>query len=130
MIHCLHFSIEEGLRLQAMNRAHQRVRKHPTESDLSRLETASTTSNENTPRKRNKPFSDDSSTETSLPEGGPESLHQTHPMLERDPVPVSDIELIFRPLPLHNQTNIDHDASQTRYIKTTANATGEHLPPR
>jgi len=102
-----------------MNRA-QRVRKHATDPDLSKLETASTTSNDATPRKRPKTYSDDSSTENSVGEGGSE-IGQP---LERE-VPVSDIELVFRPLPLDSHHN-DVDSSQTRYIKTTANATGKY----
>ncbi|XP_033746293.1 E3 ubiquitin-protein ligase RING2-like [Pecten maximus] len=118
-------SIEEGLRLQAMNRA-QRVRKHATEPDLSRLETASTTSNDATPKKRPKPYSDDSSTENSVGEGGSELGHPIEPV-ERE-VPVSDIELVFRPLPIDSESQAaNFDASQTRYIKTTANASVDHL---
>lgn len=100
-----------------MNRA-QRVRKHATEPDLTKLETSSTTSNENTPNKRKKGYSDDSSTEASLGDGGTEMGHHMDP-----PVPVSDIELVFRPLPHDSQQEVDVN-SQTRYIKTTANATG------
>ena len=91
--------------MQAMNRAQRvRVRKHETEPDLSKLETASTTSNDTTPLKRIK-TSEDSDGE--------------HPMVE---LPASDIELVFRPLPTDNQ-NID--TLQTRFIKTTANASGK-----
>ena len=91
--------------MQAMNRAQRvRVRKHETEPDLSKLETASTTSNDTTPLKRIK-TSEDSDGE--------------HPMIE---LPASDIELVFRPLPTDNQ-NID--TLQTRFIKTTANASGK-----
>ncbi|KAK3086052.1 hypothetical protein FSP39_012724 [Pinctada imbricata] len=113
-------SIEEGLRLQAMNRA-QRVRKQNTDPDLSRLETASTTSNDTTPLKRQKTFSDDSSTENSVNEAGPEQP----PPLPDLPQPVGDIELVFRPLPADVHAPLDD--SQIRYIKTTANATVDHL---
>lgn len=100
-------SIEEGLRMQAMNRAQRvRVRKHETEPDLTKLETASTTSNDATPLKRSKTAEDS--------DGEP-------PVSD---LPASDIELVFRPLPNENQ-NID--SLQTRFIKTTANATVDHL---
>lgn len=112
------FSIEEGLRVQALSRP-QRVRKHATEPDLSRLETASNASSENTPLKRPKTLSDDSSAENSLAEATTESAPP--PEL---PQPVGDIELIFRPLPMEHESP---DDSQIRYIKTTANATGNLL---
>ena len=108
-------SIEEGLRVQALSRP-QRVRKHATEPDLSRLETASNASSENTPLKRPKTLSDDSSAENSLAEAVTDSV--APPEL---PQPVGDIELIFRPLPAEHESP---DDSQIRYIKTTANATG------
>lgn len=100
------YSIEEGLRMQAMNRAQRvRVRKHETEPDLTKIETASTTSNDATPLKRSK-TAEDSDGEQPVPD-----------------LPASDIELVFRPLPNENQ-NID--SLQTRFIKTTANATGNN----
>lgn len=111
-------SIEEGLRVQALSRP-QRVRKHATEPDLSRLETASNASSENTPLKRPKTLSDDSSAENSLAEAVTDSAPP--PEL---PQPVGDIELIFRPLPADHEPP---DDSQIRYIKTTANATVDHL---
>ena len=104
-----------------MNRA-QRVRKQNTEpADISRLETASTTSNETTPLKRPKAFSDDSSTENSV--GGEVGLEQAPPPPVDLPQPVGDIELVFRPLPADVHAPLDD--SQIRYIKTTANATGK-----
>ena len=69
-------SIEEGLRLQALNRA-QRVRKHVSEGDLGRsllmppmdgVMSGGTTSTDTTPRKKLKPYSDidESSCDNSL----------------------------------------------------------------
>lgn len=115
IVYALFCSIEEGLRVQALSRP-QRVRKHATEPDLSRLETASNASSENTPLKRPKTLSDDSSAENSLAEAVTDSAPP--PEL---PQPVGDIELIFRPLPADREPP---DDSQIRYIKTTANATG------
>lgn len=115
IVYALFCSIEEGLRVQALSRP-QRVRKHATEPDLSRLETASNASSENTPLKRPKTLSDDSSAENSLAEAVTDSAPP--PEL---PQPVGDIELIFRPLPADHEPP---DDSQIRYIKTTANATG------
>ena len=111
------YSIEEGLRQQALNRA-QRVRKHASDTDaLLRTDTdtrGSCTSNDNTPRKKTKPYSDDSSTENSMFEVPPEPL-PSHP----EPPP--DIELVFRPYPKEGAEDKNEEA---RFIKTTANATG------
>ncbi|PVD38548.1 hypothetical protein C0Q70_01164 [Pomacea canaliculata] len=127
-------SIEEGLRLQSLNRA-QRVRKHASdgtttpidgEGEVDGVENENhhddlqdeSASNDTTPRKRFRPYSDDSSTEnsmgeTSIPENAPEATPA-----------VSEIELVFRPHP----QEVDGDVpGQTRYIKTTANATVDHL---
>ena len=112
------FSIEEGLRQQALNRA-QRVRKHASDTDaLLRTDTGgSCTSNDNTPRKKQKPYSDDSSTENSMFDVPPEPV-PSHP----DPPP--DIELVFRPYP---KEGAEDRVDEARFIKTTANATGIFL---
>ena len=70
----------------------------------------SATSTENTPRKKQKPYSDDSSTENSLLEPDPPQ-HETQ---------LSEIELVFKPYPKDGNERGD----ESRYIKTTANATG------
>lgn len=109
-------SIEEGLRQQALNRA-QRVRKQVSDTDAI-LRTdggGSCTSNDNTPRKKHKTYSDDSSTENSLLDGLPEPS-QPDPSL-------SEIELIFRPYPKEGAERSD----ESRYITTTNNATVDHL---
>ncbi|KAK3583634.1 hypothetical protein CHS0354_039461 [Potamilus streckersoni] len=111
-----HHSMEEGLRLQALNRA-QRVRKHATDPDGLRQDTGGSTSNDNTPKKKQKTYSDDSSTETSLPDVASEPSHP-------EPPPVNEVELVFK---AHPDEEKEEDASHTRYIKTTANASVEHL---
>ena len=108
----MHCSIEEGLRQQALNRA-QRVRKHTSDTDMIHRHdggSLSATSTENTPRKKQKPYSDDSSTENSLLEAEP-------PQPE---TPLSEIELVFKPYP----KDANDKTEESRYIKTTANATG------
>lgn len=141
-------SIEEGLRQQAMNRA-QRVRKHASEGDLSRqldgasTPTCGTTSNETTPRKKVKTYSDESSCENSLSEpplgiglgnlgidtaetgsiGSVSEQGQPSPDMIVPEPSVSDIELVFKPHPQDVDGDMDI-AEHTRYIKTTANATG------
>ena len=101
------------MRQQALNRA-QRVRKQTSDPDgmLRGLE-GSCTSNDNTPRKKQKQFSDDSSTENSLLEA-PESS-QPEPAQQ-----LSEIELVFKPHPKDGGDG----SEEARYIKTTANATG------
>ncbi|CAG5122298.1 unnamed protein product [Candidula unifasciata] len=129
-------SIEEGLRLQALNRA-QRVRKQQSErrndeesNDDNTSEMPIMADNEESmtadtvAHKPAKHFSDDSSTENSTGEASM-SEHQSRGSPEIViPQLVNEIELIFKPHP----QNADHDpAGQTRYIKTTANATVDHL---
>ena len=48
---------------------------------------------------------------------------QSHPPLYPPQPPIPEIELVFRPHPEDEQ----HDTSGTRYIKTTANASGWYL---
>ncbi|XP_067892573.1 E3 ubiquitin-protein ligase RING2 isoform X3 [Heterodontus francisci] len=141
----LSHSIEEGLKMQALNRA-QRVRKHQAENgsgaedngDSSHCSNASTHSNQEAgPSQKRAKTSDDS---------GPE-LDTTNENGTGDPDPVTDgtseIELVFRPHP----TLMEKDetaqtrqvtvgvqrivgrtpVSRKRYIKTTGNATVDHL---
>ena len=143
-------SIEEGLRLQALNRA-QRVKKQnnsdsnqrrndedqPEEAPVS--ETPNLIDNDETSNQsandalhHNKPttninssnlkhFSDDSSDVMSTGEASmSEQLSRGSPE-PSIPQLVNEIELIFRP---HPQDYDSDSSSQTRYIKTTANATG------
>ena len=144
-------SIEEGLRLQALNRA-QRVRKQANDSpDLlpgsgpatpasSKGDTGSI-SGEVTPHKRGRAPSEDSadiadnvsvaSTEdgasvnsdlTSASDINSQNNLNIVPSIPAPPPPQpNEIELIFKPHP--NIEEFDPSA-QTRYIKTTANATG------
>lgn len=126
-------SIEEGLKMQALHRA-QRVRKHQHESDnttfsggedncdsRSHVSNPSVHSNQEAgPSRKRSRASEDSGAEPDLShEGG-----------GRSPDPPgsgetgSEIELVFRAHPLL----VEKDGySQTRYVKTTANATVDHL---
>ncbi|KAH3861336.1 hypothetical protein DPMN_024263 [Dreissena polymorpha] len=76
-------------------------------------ETGSCTSNDNTPRKKPKQYSDDSSTENSL-------LECPEPSQKESTQQLSEIELVFKPHP----KDISPGHEDPRYIKTTANATG------
>ena len=151
-------SIEEGMKLQAMNKA-QRARPAKRQELPPGMEAPSpkmvdgqtppTTplpgqlpddlepelslpDNETiTPRKRPRATSEElSGGESSLSEPPPlpsfEANVRDLPSPEPIPPkpPVVEIELVFRPHPDEEQTSI---TSQTRYIKTTANATGIHL---
>ncbi|XP_030053084.1 E3 ubiquitin-protein ligase RING1 isoform X2 [Microcaecilia unicolor] len=123
--HALSSSIEEGLKMQAMHRA-QRVRKHPHESDNTTFsggedncDSRSHVSNpsvhstqEAGPSHKRCKASDDScpDLDNSHDGGGSESS--------------SEIELVFRPHPLLVEKD---EYSQTRFVKTTANATVDHL---
>ncbi|XP_059174465.1 E3 ubiquitin-protein ligase RING2-like [Physella acuta] len=130
-------SIEEGLRLQALNRA-QRVRKQNSErrqdeesndgnvsESQGMAETDENMSNDAMHPKAIKHFSDDSSAENST---GEASMSEHHSRGSPEPVIpqlVNEIELIFKPHP--QDCDLIDPASQTRYIKTTANATVDHL---
>lgn len=46
--------------------------------------------------------------------------------VEREPKVQNEVELVFKPLP-HGNDYYDASLTQTRYIKTTTNATVEHL---
>ena len=142
-------SIEEGLRLQALNRA-QRVRKHVTENGDPG---ESSTSCDNTPLKRQRTESEENGSVDIPGEPDAESIdgdehsvgdddgeastsgdstlglndtHEDCDSRERDAAldqrVANDIELVFKPHPKEEQHH--DDGSQTRYIKTTANATG------
>ncbi|XP_044027621.1 E3 ubiquitin-protein ligase RING2-A-like isoform X2 [Siniperca chuatsi] len=133
-------SIEEGLRQQARYRNH-RVKKPTQESDnttfsggedngdaRSHLSHDSApshtphppgqTPSEAGPSRKRPRVSDDGS--------GPEadSGSPTPPLRRHKEGPGSEIELVFRP---HPQLVQDQDYNQTRYVKTTANATVDHL---
>lgn len=123
-------SIEEGLKLQAINRA-QRVRKRSSD-DPSPVagsgapgtpgptgQPAAGEGGSNVVRKRQKTSSDPES------DASENTLDSTGEAATETSEPVNEIELVFKPHPK------DHDpetvAQQTRYIKTTANASVDHL---
>ncbi|KAG2463445.1 RNG2B ligase, partial [Polypterus senegalus] len=131
-------SIEEGLKIQAMHRA-QRVRKHQQGSDNTTFSggedncdsrshvshgsahgsthsaTHSAAQEAGPSRKRSKASDESCPDLDQSHEGGVASPHESSG---------SEIELVFRPHPLL----VDKDQySQTRYVKTTANATVDHL---
>ncbi|KAL3984476.1 hypothetical protein ACER0C_016101 [Sarotherodon galilaeus] len=133
-------SIEEGLRQQARYRNH-RVKKPTQESDNttysggedngdSRSHLSHDSAPSHTPhpcgqtppeagpsRKRPRPSEDGSGPE--VDSGSP-----TPPLRRHKEGPSSEIELVFRP---HPQLVHAQDYNQTRYVKTTANATVDHL---
>ena len=134
-------SIDEGLRLQALNRA-QRVRKHNSDNpNLSHLQDRceDPASGASTPvlpsdslldmptKKRARAMSEESadvsvtSTVDSLHEASndllPDTSDEANTTIPIVPT-IPEIELLFKPHPNEDT------ASQTRYIKTTANATG------
>lgn len=131
-------SIEEGLRQQARYRNH-RAKKPAQESDnttfsggedngdaRSHLSHDSApshaphpqgrTPSEAGPSRKRPRASDDGSAADSASPAPPARRHKEGP--------ASEIELVFRP---HPQLVRQHDYNQTRYVKTTANATVDHL---
>ncbi|XP_065146963.1 E3 ubiquitin-protein ligase RING2-A-like isoform X1 [Paramisgurnus dabryanus] len=125
-------SIEQGLRMQARHRA-QRVRKihqegenaisggednGDTQSHISHDSTTVSYGPEAGPSRNKRPRASDDSG----PEAGGES--RTPPRRLPSHGTNSEIELIFQPHPLLVTTQ---QYSQTRFVKTTANATVDHL---
>ncbi|KAM3858108.1 E3 ubiquitin-protein ligase RING2-A-like [Diretmus argenteus] len=136
-------SIEEGLRQQARYRSerNQRVRKPAQESDnttfsggedngdaRSHLSHDSAPSHTPVPRgqtpseagpSRKRPRVSDEGSGPEVDGGSPAPALRRH-----KEGPASEIELVFRP---HPQLVNAQEYSQTRYVKTTANATVDHL---
>lgn len=123
-------SIEEGLKMQAMHRA-QRVRKAAADLDPAGLsggeEEAQLSPPEAGPSRKRSRASEDSAAEPEAepaPEGaGPGGGGRGSPEAEAE-AGSSEIELVFRPHPLLVDKG---DYSQTRFVKTTSNATVDHL---
>jgi E3 ubiquitin-protein ligase RNF1/2 len=115
----LSHSIEEGLRLQAMNRAQRVNRKHAQDDRLDGL-----SDGDGVNRKR-RAQSEESGAETnSLHEACSEASHEANSAVM--PPGFSEIELLFKPHP-KDSNGSDDSSLDTRYIKTTANATGVDL---
>uniref|UniRef100_A0A4W4E2Q2 RING-type E3 ubiquitin transferase n=1 Tax=Electrophorus electricus TaxID=8005 RepID=A0A4W4E2Q2_ELEEL len=129
-------SIEEGLRMQALHKP-QRVRKPQQESDNTTFsggedngDTRSHVSHDSAPSHLT------SAPTGHTPEAGPSRGKRPRVSDESGPEadgdsrrppwqsPPSEIELVFRPHPLLVNPQ---QYSQTRYVKTTANATVDHL---
>uniref|UniRef100_A0A8B9RB16 RING-type E3 ubiquitin transferase n=1 Tax=Astyanax mexicanus TaxID=7994 RepID=A0A8B9RB16_ASTMX len=127
-------SIEEGLRMQALHKP-QRVRKPQQESDNTTFsggednaDSRSHVSHDSAPSHMN------SAPSSHTPEAGPSRSKRRRGSDESEaeagtPRPpgqssASEIELVFHPHPLLTDTE---NYSQTRYVKTTANATVDHL---
>ncbi|XP_043995289.1 E3 ubiquitin-protein ligase RING2-A-like isoform X1 [Gambusia affinis] len=136
-------SIEEGLRQQARYRSERnhRVKKPTQESDnttfsggedngdsRSHLSHDSAPSNTPHPRGQTPPEAGPSRKRQRASDdgSGPEadSGSPTPPLRRHKEGPASEIELVFRP---HPQLVHGNDYNQTRYVKTTANATVDHL---
>ncbi|KAM3597092.1 uncharacterized protein V6R79_025809 [Siganus canaliculatus] len=133
-------SIEEGLRQQARYRNH-RGKKPTQESDNTTFsggedngDARSHLSHDSAPShtphpsvqtpseagpSRKRPRASDDGSGGEADSGSP-----TPPLRRRKEGPGSEIELVFRP---HPQLVHAQDYSQTRYVKTTANATVDHL---
>lgn len=136
-------SIEEGLRQQARYRSERnhRVKKPTQESDNTTF-----SGGEDNGDARSHLSHDSAPSHTPHPQGqtpseaGPsrkrprasddgsvaeaDSASPTPPARRHKEGPASEIELVFRP---HPQLVHEHDYNQTRYVKTTANATVDHL---
>ncbi|KAM7384876.1 hypothetical protein PAMA_011980 [Pampus argenteus] len=136
-------SIEEGLRQQARYRSERnhRVKKPTQESDnttfsggedngdaRSHLSHDSAPSHAPNPQcqtpseagpSRKRPRASDDGSGPEADSGSP-----TPPLRRHKEGPASEIELVFRP---HPQLVHAQDYNQTRYVKTTANATVDHL---
>ncbi|XP_067143964.1 E3 ubiquitin-protein ligase RING2-like [Centruroides vittatus] len=137
-------SIEEGMRMQALNRA-QRPKKHPSEENLPVSTTVpppllgSGNSNDSTtppqPRKRIKTHSENESASSGLEqdpvnedceEEATENAQEGDLDIFSMEVTRNEVELVFKPHPVE-MSHISSDVNQVRYIKTTSNASVDHL---
>ncbi|ELT89389.1 hypothetical protein CAPTEDRAFT_219532 [Capitella teleta] len=119
-------SIEEGLRQQALNRAQRvSVKKSGTTNEGGDVKdedaishTGSDTHTDDLGPKQQRAPSEESN---SLGEGTSDASTGSKPARPKQNTQ-NDIELLFKPHP-----DMEQDVSQTRYIKTSANATVNHL---
>nr|XP_032832203.1 E3 ubiquitin-protein ligase RING2 [Petromyzon marinus] len=135
--HALSVSIAEGLKMQAQNRA-QRVRKQQADAENPACSGGEENGGDSS-------HASNASTHSTLPEAGPSRKRSradsdaSGPELSDGHVAAaavggggdpsgdpgaSEIELVFRPHPTLVE---NREQSQTRFIKTTANATVDHL---
>lgn len=136
-------NIEESLRIQSLNRA-QRIRKF-NEDGLDRPDSPQSLSGDSTPlshiRKKIK-VSENDSTSGSAHDNDADETEGADTERSATSTPLMDIsssstlashlpifheiELVFKPLP-HQMDDQDLTLTQTRYIKTTTNASVDHL---
>jgi len=132
-------NIEESLRIQSLNRA-QRIKKF-NEEGFDRPDSPQSLSGDSTPltqiRKKHIKISENDSNCGSNHENedidGADTERSTNstPLLDISSSSISphlfhEIELVFKPLP-HQMDDQDMSLSQTRFIKTTTNASVDHL---
>jgi len=111
-------NVEEGLRQQAFNRA-QRVKKQ-TQGDMSQTQSGSAVSDDGSlPKLLSQMDSSSSPADDNSPSG--DQLPSGSQVTKVSSVP-PEIELVMRPHPQPGKQ--DTCDSQTRFIKTTSNATG------
>lgn len=110
-------NVEEGLRHQAVNRA-QRVKKQ-MHGDFPQVQSSSVASDDGIPAKHLRLIDVSSSAADNSPFSGSQVAGHCLP---------SEIELVMYPHP--QQSKYDVNDSQTRFIKTTPNATGNKLSPK
>jgi len=109
-------NVEEGLRQQAVNRA-QRVKK-PMQSNFSQLHGSSMTSDDGSPMR----VTDISLSAADNGQSGYQLPGDSRITEGSCSVLSAEIELVMRPHPQLDKRDV-YD-SQTRFIKTTSNATG------
>jgi len=130
-------NIEESLRIQSLNRA-QRIKKY-NEDGFDRPDSPQSLSGELTPiRKKYLKMSENDSSCGSVHDDGDETegadterSSASTPLMDMSGLPshlpiFHEIELVFKPLP-HQMDDQDLTLTQTRYIKTTTNASVDHL---
>jgi len=111
-------NVEEGLRQQAVNRA-QRVKKQ-TQSNFSQLHDSSMTCDDGSPKHLR--LTDISSSAADNGQSGDQLPGDSHATEGSCSALSAEIELVMRPHPQLDKHDV-YD-SQTRFIKTTSNATG------
>ncbi|XP_054156069.1 E3 ubiquitin-protein ligase RING2-like [Oppia nitens] len=133
-------NIEESLRIQSLNRA-QRFKKFNDESFTDRPDSPQSMSGDSTPLTHKKKFkiSENESNCGSNHENDGNDTDGTETERSSSSTPLMDvqspphfpiyheIELVFKPFPQPGGDQHDQVLTQTRYIKTTTNASVDHL---
>ena len=118
----------ESLRLQALNRSHSKIRKYSSfdRDSLDRSTDSPQSPGEDSNGLSKRPKSGNFESEAGDLDDDTEMSSINSSPSESDPIPLPEIELVFQPLS-PDSAPANSSLTTTRYLKTTTNATVEHL---